>query len=146
LPAGSMAIVALMHDLIVIFGVFVICRFAINGNFIAAMLTILGYSINDTVVIYDRIRENKKMYPDMAFAQLVNMSINQSLVRSVNTTVSTVIALGTVCIIAAIYGLDSILTFAFPMTLGMISGVYSTIFIAGPLWVGYEEKKAAKNK
>lgn len=144
LPAGSMAIVGLLHDLIVIFGVFVIFRFAINGNFIATMLTILGYSINDTVVIYDRIRENETLYPEMPFPKLVNLSINQSITRSVNTTVSTLIALGTVCVVSLVYGLGSIFTFAFPMTLGMISGVYSTIFISGPLWVAYEERKAAK--
>lgn len=146
LPAGSMAIVGLLHDLIVIFGVFVLFRFAINGNFIATMLTILGYSINDTVVIYDRIRENEKLYPEMPFSKLVNTSINQSLVRSINTTVSTLIALGTVCVVSAIYGLDSIFTFAFPMTIGMISGVYSTIFISGPLWVAYEERKLKTKK
>ena len=91
LAAGSTAIVALIHDLIIIFGVFALCRFAINGNFIAALLTILGYSVNDTVVIYDRVRENKNLYPSMKHDQLVNLSINQSLVRSVNTTVSTII-------------------------------------------------------
>lgn len=145
LAAGSTAIVALIHDLIIIFGVFALCRFAINGNFIAAMLTILGYSVNDTVVIYDRVRENKALHPSMKHDQLVNLSINQSLVRSVNTTVSTIIALGTVCVVSYIAGLTSIVTFAFPLTLGMISGVYSTICIAGPLWVDYEKKKA-KNK
>ena len=144
LPAGAMAIVALMHDLVVIFGVFVICKFTINGNFVAAMLTILGYSINDTVVVYDRIRENKNAHPTMKFTDLVNMSINQSLIRSINTTVSTVLALGVVCVIAMAYGLNSILTFAFPMAIGMISGVYSTICIAGPLWVAYEERKTKK--
>jgi len=82
----------------------------------------------------------------MKLPQLVNMSINQSLVRSVNTTVSTIIALGTVCVVAYIAGLTSIVTFAFPLVLGMISGVYSTICIAGPLWVDYEMKKAAKSK
>lgn len=146
LPAGSMAVVALIHDIIIIFGVFVICHFSINGNFIAALLTILGYSINDTVVIYDRVRENKTLYPSKKLDELVNMSINQSLVRSINTTVSTVIALGVVCVVASIYGLTSIITFAFPLTLGMISGVYSTIFIAGPLWVAYEQRKAEKAK
>ena len=144
LPAGAMAIVALMHDLVVIFGVFVICKFTINGNFVAAMLTILGYSINDTVVVYDRIRENKNAHSTMKFTDLVNMSINQSLIRSINTTVSTVLALGVVCVIAMAYGLNSILTFAFPMAIGMISGVYSTICIAGPLWVAYEERKNKK--
>ena len=80
----------------------------------------------------------------MKLDKLVNMSINQSLVRSVNTTVTTIIALGTVCVISFVYGLNSITTFAFPLTLGMISGVYSTICIAGPLWVDYEKKKADK--
>lgn len=144
IAAGSTAIVALIHDLIIIFGVFAICRFTINGNFIAALLTILGYSVNDTVVIYDRVRENKALNPSMKHDQLVNLSINQSLVRSINTTVSTIIALGTVCVVAFISGLDSIVTFAFPLTLGMISGVYSTICIAGPLWVDYEKRKANK--
>ncbi len=144
LPAGAMAVVALFHDLFMIYGVFVFCRFTINGNFIAAMLTILGYSINDTVVIYDRIRENKALYPDRSFPEIVNMSINQSLVRSLNTTITTVLALGTVCVMSLVYGLDSIISFAFPMLVGMISGVYSTVCIAGPLWVAYEERKSKK--
>lgn len=77
-PAGSMAVVALVHDLIVVYGVFVVMRIPLNGNFIAALLTILGYSINDTVVIYDRVRENRQLYGNsMDFATLVNNSINQ---------------------------------------------------------------------
>lgn len=146
-PAGSMAVVALIHDVIVIFGVFVIMRIPLNGNFIAALLTILGYSINDTVVIYDRIRENRVLYGSkVPFEELVNSSINQSLRRSINTTVSTVLALGTVCVVSVIFGLDSIFTFAFPLIIGMISGVYSTICIAGPLWVEWENHKAKKGK
>lgn len=146
-PAGSMAVVALIHDVIVIFGVFVIMRIPLNGNFIAALLTILGYSINDTVVIYDRIRENRVLYGSkVPFEELVNNSINQSLRRSINTTVSTVLALGTVCVVSVIFGLDSIFTFAFPLIIGMISGVYSTICIAGPLWVEWENLKSKKGK
>ncbi len=149
-PAGTMAVIALVHDLFVVFGVFVIAGIPLNSNFIAAMLTILGYSINDTVVIYDRIRENRALMGNKAdFGTLVNTSINQSLRRSINTSVSTVLALGTVCVIAGIYGLDSIFTFAFPLIIGMISGVYSTIFIAGPLWVEWnihQSKKPMKKK
>ncbi|MEG2404613.1 MAG: protein translocase subunit SecF, partial [Oscillospiraceae bacterium] len=145
-PAGSMAVVALVHDLIVIFGVFIIMRIPLNGNFIAALLTILGYSINDTVVIYDRIRENRQLMGDkMPFEELVNLSINQSLTRSINTTVSTVLALGCVCIVSGVFGLDSIFTFAFPLIIGMVSGVYSTVCIAGPLWVEWENYKLRKN-
>ncbi|MEG0896740.1 MAG: protein translocase subunit SecF, partial [Ruthenibacterium sp.] len=130
-PAGSMAIIALFHDLIIIFGVFVIAGIPLNSNFIAATLTILGYSINDTVVIYDRVRENRQLFGNKTpFAELVNTSINQSLRRSINTTVTTILALGTVCVVAGIFGLDSIFTFAFPLIIGMISGVYSTVCIA----------------
>ncbi len=146
-PAGTMAVIALVHDLIVIYGVFVIAGIPLNSNFIAATLTILGYSINDTVVIYDRVRENRQMYGNrMGFEELVDTSINQSLQRSINTTVSTVLALGTVCVVAAFFGLDSIFTFAFPLIIGMISGVYSTICIAGPLWVEWENRKKSPKK
>ncbi len=142
LSAGAMAVVALVHDLIIVFGVFVIAQIPLNSNFIAAMLVILGYSINDTVVVYDRVRENKKLYgKTMGVEQLVNLSINQSLKRSINTTISTVLALGTVCVVSGIYGLTSIFTFALPLIVGMISGVYSTIFIAGPLWVTWMKHK-----
>lgn len=144
-PAGCMAIVALVHDLIVVYGVFVLMRVPLNGNFIAVLLTILGYSINDTVVIYDRVRENRRLYGNtMDFAALVNTSINQSLTRSVKTTVTTMLALGTVCVVSLVYGLDSIFTFAFPLIIGMISGVYSTVCIAGPLWVEWELHKKKK--
>lgn len=144
-PAGCMAIVALIHDLVVVYGVFVLMRVPLGGNFIAALLTILGYSINDTVVIYDRVRENRRLHGNtMDFATLVNTSINQSLTRSVKTTVTTLLALGTVCVVSMIYGLDSIFTFAFPLIIGMISGVYSTVCIAGPLWVEWETRKKKK--
>lgn len=146
-PAGSMAIVALLHDMVIIFGVFVLCGIPLNSNFVAAMLTILGYSINDTVVIYDRVRENRQLYgKTMAFDALVNKSINQSLRRSINTTISTVLALGTVCIVSAVFGLDSIFTFALPLIIGMLSGVYSTICIAGPLWVEWASRHTGKKK
>ena len=146
-PAGCMAIVALIHDLIVVFGVFVLMRVPLNGNFIAALLTILGYSINDTVVIYDRVRENRRLHGgSMDFATLVNTSINQSLARSVKTTVTTLLALGTVCVVSIVFGLDSIFTFAFPLIIGMISGVYSTVCIAGPLWVEWETRKTRTGK
>ena len=146
-PAGCMAIVALIHDLIVVFGVFVLMRVPLNGNFIAALLTILGYSINDTVVIYDRVRENRRLHGgSMDFATLVNTSINQSLARSVKTTVTTLLALGTVCVVSIVFGLDSIFTFAFPLIIGMISGVYSTVCIAGPIWVVWETRKTRTGK
>ncbi len=147
---ATMAIVALLNDMIVIFGIFAIFRIPLNGNFIAAMLTILGYSINDTVVIYDRIREDRSLssHKHVDFAALVNTGINKSLRRTINTTLSTLLALGSVCVISVIFGLDSIFTFAFPLMIGMVSGVYSSVCIAGPLWVEWESrrKKGTKKK
>ena len=142
--AGAMAIVALLHDMFVVYGVFVLLRIPLNGNFIAAMLTILGYSINDTVVIYDRIRENTGLYgKKMSLPELVNLSINQSFGRSMMTSITTCIALAIVCVVSIIFKLDSIFTFAVPLLFGMVSGVYSTMCIATQLWVSYKTRKAA---
>ena len=148
LKAGSTAIVALLHDMFVVFGVFVLLRIPLDGNFIAALLTILGYSINDTVVIYDRIRENSALYgkKQMSLAELVNLSVNQSFARSLMTSITTCLALGVVCVVSVIYRLDSIYSFAFPLLFGMVSGVYSTICIATPLWVDWKNKKKAAKK
>ncbi len=144
---GLTAIVALLHDLCIVYGVFVLLQIPLNGNFIAALLTILGYSINDTVVIYDRVRENRGLHgKKMPFAELMNRSINQSMVRSVNTTITTVAALGCVCIFSFVYNLDSIFTFAFPLMVGMVSGTYSTMCIAGPLWVWLSQRREGKGK
>ena len=145
LSAGVMGVVALLHDCIIVFGVFIIYPIPINDNFIAVILTILGFSLNDTIVIYDRIRENKQLYSDkMPIGELVSMSINQSLTRSINTTVTAVTAMVVVTVIAAIYGIESIFTFSFPLILGLISGSYSSICIAGPLWIKWQEHKQRK--
>ena len=146
LTGGMMAVLALVNDLMVVFGTFVLLRTALDGNFIAAMLTILGYSINDTIVIYDRIRENKTLYKDkLSLAELTNLSTNQSLTRSINTSVTTIATMLVVTIVAMVYGVNSIISFSFPMMIGLISGTYSTICIAGPLWVWLEEKKNGGN-
>lgn len=145
--AGMFAICALLNDLLVVFGVFVVLQIPLNGNFIAAMLTILGYSINDTVVIYDRIRENRKLLGNrVPFEQLVNVSINQSLRRSINTTVTTCTALGIVCIVSVIFQLPSIFTFALPLMIGIASGLYTSLFVATGLWVEWESRKPTVEK
>lgn len=144
--AGVCAIIALFHDIIIVYGTFVIFGMEIDANFMAVVLTILGYSVNDTIVIYDRIRENKTLYKDkMSLAELTNLSTNQSLTRSFNTSITTIVAMLVVTIVAMVYGVESIISFSFPMMIGLISGTYSTICIAGPLWVWLEEKKDGKN-
>ena len=144
--AGICAVIALFHDIIVVYGTFVIFGMEIDANFMAVILTILGYSINDTIVIYDRIRENKELYKDkLSLAELTNLSTNQSLTRSINTSVTTIATMLVVTIVAMVYGVNSIISFSFPMMIGLISGTYSTICIAGPLWVWLEEKKNGGN-
>ena len=144
--AGICAVIALFHDIIVVYGTFVIFGMEIDANFMAVILTILGYSINDTIVIYDRIRENKTLYKDkLSLAELTNLSTNQSLTRSINTSVTTIATMLVVTIVAMVYGVQSIISFSFPMMIGLISGTYSTICIAGPLWVWLEEKKNGGN-
>lgn len=141
--AGVCAVIALFHDIFVVYAVFVIFRMDIDANFMAVVLTILGYSINDTIVIYDRIRENKTLCAKekLTLAELTNRSINQSLRRSIYTSLTTIIAMLSVTIVAMVFGVDSIISFSFPVMIGMLSGTYSSICIAGPLWVSLENKK-----
>jgi preprotein translocase SecF subunit len=146
LSAGAMAVVALIHDILVVFGVFVIFRLPINDNFIAVVLTILGYSLNDTIVIYDRVRENRRAMGELSLGDTVNLSLNQSFARTIMTSVTTVLAMVVVTAVAYFNNVSSILTFSFPMIIGLISGSYSSICIAGPLWVkwrNYQDSKAA---
>lgn len=145
LSAGIMAVIALMHDIIVVFGVFVIAPIPINDNFIAVILTILGYSLNDTIVIYDRIRENKRLIGVKSnVADLVNTSINQSFRRSLNTSITTIMAMIVVSVVAYLYNVTSILSFSFPMILGLAAGTYSSICIAGPLWVRWQQRSLSR--
>ena len=145
LTGGLMAVLALLNDLMVVFGAFVLLRTPLDGNFIAAMLTILGYSINDTVVVYDRIRENRAlMGKKTPFEELVNHSVNQSARRTIITTVTTVMALGVMCVVSKLYGLDSIFTFAFPLMMGMLSGVYTSLCVSTSAWVLWNDRKSKK--
>lgn len=147
ISAGVFSVVALIHDMCMVYGCFVICRFDINANFMAVLLTILGYSINATIIIYDRIRENEKLVGSKyELDQLVNLSITQTMGRSIHTTVTTVLAMATVCVVCLIAGVSSIISFAFPLIIGMIAGVYSSNCIAPTLWVMWEKHKAKKGK
>lgn len=150
LPAGLTAFIALVHDVIMGYVAFAVLRIPLDENFIAVTLTILGYSINDTIVVYDRVRENRRLYGSkLPFKDIVNKSINQSFARSINTTLVTFAAITILGIFAVIFHLDSVRAFALPMMVGIATGCYSTICIAGPLWVSwetYKEKKAASEK
>lgn len=142
LSAGVTGLIALLHDALVVFFTFIIFKMPLNDSFIAAVLTILGFSINDTIVIFDRIRENKRLYgAKMPIDELVDKSISQSMTRSVNTSFAVFVSILIVYVFALIFDIDSIKTFALPMTLGTISGCYSTLCLTGPLWVSWQKFK-----
>lgn len=146
LSAGFMCVVALIHDMFFVYGSFVIFGYSIDSNFMAVLLTILGYSINATIIIYDRIRENRKLLsPKTSLDELVNTSITETLGRSIHTTVTTVSAMVVVCIICHIFGIDSIMSFSLPIIVGMLSGVYSSNCIAPTLWVLWQKKHGGKD-
>ena len=140
------AIVGLLHDVLITLGLLAMMGKEIDLNIIAALMTLVGYSLNDTIIVYDRIRENRSlMGKKSTFEELVNHSVNQSARRTVITTVTTVMALGVMCIVAKLYGLDSIFTFAFPLMMGMISGVYTSLCVSTSAWVLWSERSKKKN-
>lgn len=142
MSAGISAIVALVHDVALVYFTFIIARIPLNDSFIAVVLTILGYSLNDTIVIYDRVRENENLADaETPLHETLNLSINQTLSRSIYTSVSTFIAIAIVFVAGLIYNLPSITTFALPMMVGVVTGCYSSICIAGPLYVGWHKYK-----
>lgn len=127
---GIAAIIALIHDVLIGVAFYSIFRIPINTSFIVAMLTIVGYSINDTIVVFDRIRENIKLMRKESFETIVNASVNQTVKRSINTSFTTLLAIGSLYI----FGVNSIRDFALPLMIGVIAGTYSSIFIASPIW------------
>lgn len=123
------AIVALLHDTLIVIGLFSIFRFEINTPFIAAILTIIGYSINDTIVIFDRIRENVKFMRKMPFEDICNKAIRDTLPRSINTSLTTLLTV----LAILLFGGASIKVFMIALLFGVITGTYSSIFVAAPL-------------
>jgi preprotein translocase subunit SecF len=135
---GVGAIIALLHDVIVMTAVMAIFRVQINSSYIAACLTIVGYSINDTIVLYDRIRDNYKVMGLKKFTrrEIANTSFRQTLGRTINTSLTTIIMVT----FLYIFGVQSIKEFAFPLIIGLLSGTYSSMFIAVPISVFLQEK------
>lgn len=141
--AGLFAVVTLLHDLTTVYGAFVICGFEIDSNFMAVILTILGYSVNDTIVIYDRIRENQQLMPqNTPLVELVNTSLSQTMRRTIRTSITTITTMLIVTILAAVKGVDSILSFSIPLMIGMMVGCYSSLCFAPMLWTSWKTRKA----
>ena len=142
LNSGIAAVFGLLHDVLIMLSFMVIFRSVIqmNSSFIAAALTIVGYSINNTIVIFDRIRENAKKMPTSPKEEVTNVSIRESLGRTICTTATTLITIVALCIL----GVASIREFALPIIVGILSGVYSANMINGYIWAWLEEKRKAR--
>lgn len=144
LLAGFASIVALVHDVGVMLTLYAVLDIPCNESFIAAILTILGYSLNDTIVIFDRIRENSSLLRKESLASLTNKSIWQTMSRTICTAATTGMCVIIIFVFAWYNKIDSIMEFILPLLVGMISGVYSTIFIASPVWVMLKEWQAKR--
>lgn len=134
---GLAAIIALVHDVLITLAIYSILRLPVNSSFIAAILTIVGYSINDTIVIFDRIREELKLNQKASLENIIDGSVALSLRRTINTTLTTVIAVSSLYFL----GVEDIKVLALPLLLGMISGTYSSLFIATPVWFSLKRGK-----
>mgnify|MGYP000886964396 CR=1 FL=1 len=136
------AIVALLHDVLLVVGIFAVFQIEVNSEFIAAILTIVGYSINDTIVIFDRIRENQQLAKRRTdLGELVNQSVAQSISRTINTSVTTLLAIGAVLL----FGGVTLRPLATALVVGVIVGTYSSIFIASSLWYDWKLREQARH-
>jgi len=139
---GISSIIALLHDVLVVLAFYAIFRIPVGNSFIAAILTIVGYSINNTIVIFDRMRENLHLHRKLHKDILVNRSIGETLTRTINTSITTLLS------IVALYvmGVDSIREFTLPLIVGIVVGTYSSVLIVGPLWFMLRKKKSNNAK
>ncbi len=142
LSSGIACIIALLHDVLIMFAVMAIFNIEINSTFIAALITILGYSINNSIILFDRVRENMRTVyaKSMSPEDIANKSIKETLIRSINTTITTLIMI----LMVAIIGVSEIKIFAFPIIFGLLAGTFSSIFIAPSLWALFQ--RVGKNK
>ncbi len=128
---GVAAVVALIHDVLILLTVYAVFRIPVNLPFIAAVLTVVGYSINDTIVVFDRIRDTIKYAKTSNNFKIAEESIKHTLVRSINTSLTTLLVIGALYVL----GVESIKELAFPLLAGVLVGTYSSIFIASPVWI-----------
>ncbi len=142
LSSGIACIIALLHDVLIMFAFMAIFNIEINSTFIAALITILGYSINNSIILFDRVRENMRTVyaKSMSPEGVANKSIKETLIRSINTTITTLIMI----LMIAIIGVNEIKIFAFPIIFGLLAGTFSSIFIAPSLWALFQ--RVGKNK
>ncbi len=137
---GVAAIIAILHDVFVTLGIVSLLQIEVDSAFVAAILTIVGYSINDTIIIFDRIRENMHMKKGFKMDELINLSILQTLTRSINTVLTVLFVLVTMYL----FGGTTIKNFVLALIIGVVSGAYSSIFVASPVWYEMIDQKRKK--
>lgn len=139
---GASSIIALLHDALIVLACYAVLRIPLSNSFIAAILTVLGYSINASIVIFDRIRENKHAHRKMSAEELVDTSVNQCMKRSIYTSLTTLFTIGSLYIL----GVQSVKEFALPIVVGIIAGTWSSVFISGSVWYELSKIKTKKRK
>ena len=132
--SGSSAVLALTHDVMIMLGFYALFGFTVNTGFIAAVLTIVGYSINATIIVFDRVRENQRSMKKASFDEIADDAIRGSYFRAINSSLTTLFTIG----VLYVMGVDSIREFALPIIVGIIAGTYSSLFIAGPFWAWWK--------
>ena len=132
--SGSSAVLALAHDVMIMLGFYALFGFTVNTGFIAAVLTIVGYSINATIIVFDRVRENQRTMKKASFDEIADVAIRGSYFRAINSSLTTLFTIG----VLYVMGVDSIREFALPIIVGLIAGTYSSLFIAGPFWAWWK--------
>jgi len=137
--SGTSAVLALAHDVIIMLGFYSIFSFTVSTSFIAAILTIVGYSINATIIVFDRVRENNRLMKKASYDEIADKAIGGSYLRAINSSLTTLFTIG----VLYVMGVDSIREFALPIIVGIIAGTYSSLFIAGPFWAWWKGEKKA---
>ena len=149
--AAFSAVLGLIFDVCFLFAVYGVFKFPINSTFVAVLLTIVGYSINDTIIVYDRIRENKRLVTKSSDAKdVINQSITQTMKRTIITSITTLVAIGVVLIFALVKDQETLKQFSIPLSIGIAEGTFSSIFVATAIWYSLDrfinKHKKAKNK
>ncbi len=139
--SGCAAVCALIHDVLIMLSVYTIFQIPVDTSLIAALLTILGYSINATIILFDRVRENTRLKRKESFENIMNLSVRQTLGRSINTTVTTLIVL----VVLWIMGVESIKVFTIPILVGVVAGLYSSVLLSGNFWIFFKKLRKDKN-
>lgn len=138
--SGTSAVIALAHDVIIMLGFYSIFQLNVSTSFIAAILTIVGYSINATIIVFDRVRENLRFKKKASAAEIADDAIRNSYYRALNSSITTLLTIG----VLYVMGVDSIKEFALPIIVGIVAGTYSSLFIAGPFWAWWKNSDKKK--